>query len=74
MKNIIQRHTNEDNKFNISTALIEQEEMIKSMAERISGLEEAIAFFAKWWNDTQDLNRVSILLPEHMINNKKIIL
>jgi len=83
LKNIIQRHT-KDNKFDFVKALVEIEDMVRtssirigSLEDRITAMEEAIAFFAKWWNETQDPDRkdkVNLLLPEHMVNDKKIIL
>jgi len=63
LKNIIQRHTNDEGKFNLSTALLEQEAMIKSLSERVSACEEALTFFSEWYNKTQ---RVDILVPEHI--------
>jgi hypothetical protein len=71
LKNIIQRHTNAEGKFNLSTALLEQEAMIKDMALRLAGCEEALAFFSEWYNRTQ---RVDILVPEHIKKDNGLIL
>jgi len=64
LKNIVERH-NTDKGFNLAFALIEQEEMIKSLATRLAATEEALAFFANWYNRTQESN---ILIPENLKN------
>lgn len=71
-KNIIERHTTEKG-FNLANALLEQENIIKAQMDKILALEEAIAFFANWYNRTQESN---ILVPEHLAkeNNNKLIL
>ena len=71
LKNIIQRHTNDEGKFNLSTALLEQEAMIKSLSQRLDGCEEALTFFSEWYNKTQ---RVDILVPEHIKKDTGLIL
>ena len=64
LKNIVERHSTEKG-FNLANALIEQEEMIKSIATRLAATEEALAFFANWYNRTQESN---ILIPENLKN------
>jgi len=64
LKNIVERHNTEKG-FNLASALIEQEEMIKSLASRLAATEEALAFFANWYNRTQESN---ILIPENLKN------
>lgn len=71
LKNIIQRHTNDEGKFNLSTALLEQEAMIKSLSERVDACEQALTFFSEWYNKTQ---RVDILVPEHIKKDSGLIL
>jgi hypothetical protein len=62
---IVQRNT-KDGKFNLANALVD-------IDNRLKGLEEAMAFFSSWYNETQ---RVNILVPEHLANdnNNKLIL
>ncbi len=71
LKNIIQRHTNEEGKFNLSSALVEQENMIRDMSIRLAGCEEALTFFSEWYNRTQ---RVDILVPESFKKDNGLIL
>lgn len=71
LKNIIQRHTNDEGKFNFATALLEQEAMIKTLSQRINACEEALMFFSEWYNRTQ---RVDILVPESMKKDNGLIL
>ena len=71
-KNIVERHTMSDGKFNLGNALVEQEHIIKHLLDRIVGLEEAMQFFSEWYNRTQ---RVDILVPDTLAQDKpKIIL
>lgn len=63
VKDIIQKHTKEG-KFNLANALVELE-------TRSIALEEAMAFFSAWYNETQKTN---ILVPEHLKNNTPFIL
>jgi len=73
LKNIVERHNTEKG-FNLASALIEQEEMIKSLASRLAATEEALAFFANWYNRTQEPSG-QILVPEHLTQDKpKLIL
>lgn len=68
LKNIIQRHTNDEGKFNLSTALLEQEAMIVSLSKRLDACEEALTFFSEWYNKTQ---RIDILVPESLKEGMK---
>lgn len=54
-------------------ALIELESMIKDLSIRLAASEEALSFFANWYNRTQEVN---ILVPEKYIdpNPNKIII
>lgn len=65
-KNIVERHTMSDGKFNLGNCLAEIEAINKHNIEKIVALEEAMQFFSEWYNRTQ---RVDILVP-----NNKIIL
>jgi DNA-binding MarR family transcriptional regulator len=72
-KNIIERHTNSEGKFNLSTSLLEADRNIKALTERVAACEEALTFFSEWYNKTQ---RANILLPDSLdeSGNTKLIL
>ena len=80
-KNIVGRHLSEDGtNVKILAALIELEDMIRALGnrvgdieDRVTATEEALAFFAKWYNRTQEVN---ILVPEKYVdpNPNKIIM
>lgn len=58
-KNIIERHTR-DGKFNLSSALLEQDTKIKA-------LQEAMVFMAKWYDEVNSKPKQDILVPETKI-------
>lgn len=75
-KNIVERHLSEDKtNVKILAALIELEDIIRGLGIRLAATEEALAFFANWYNRTQEPSS-QILVPEHLsnINTPKIIL
>lgn len=73
MSSITTKYFTEDGKFKMSSFLSDYEVTIMNYQNRINALEEAIAFFAKWWNETQDPDRpkVQLLVPDHLKDYKK---
>lgn len=63
-KNIIEKYT-KDGQVKVGLCLLELEKINKDQELRITALEEAMAFFSKWYNDTQ---RVDILVPDTLKN------
>jgi hypothetical protein len=61
-KNCIERHTRQ-NKFSLTSCLLEKERKIKNLELQVAALQEAVAFFAKWWDETQKPN---IILPDNL--------
>lgn len=63
-----------EGKFKIGEFLKDYELTILNYQSRIGALEEAIAFFSKWWDETQNPDKkgkVQLLVPEHLQNYKK---
>jgi hypothetical protein len=72
-KNIIEKHTTTDGRFNLASLLLQQDSIITDLKKRVEGLEEAMIFFSDWYNKTQVSN---IILPDNSNSNgtPKIIL
>lgn len=64
-KNILERHTYTDGKFNLAAALCELEIRFKNVEERLQGAEQALEFFVSYYKQKEGIN---ILIPEHLNN------
>lgn len=67
-KDIVGRHLTETGMLRVGNALVELESMVRDLSIRLAASEEALAFFANWYNRTQETN---ILVPEHLANSDK---
>jgi hypothetical protein len=70
---IATKYFTEEGKFKMGEFMKDYEVTIMNYQNRINALEEAISFFAKWWNETQDPDRkdkVEILVPEYLKDYK----
>lgn len=66
-KDIVGRHMTPKG-FRMDLAFLELESMVRDLSIRLAASEEALAFFANWYNRTQETN---ILVPEHLANSDK---
>jgi hypothetical protein len=61
----------EEGKFKLGEFLNHYETEMTSVNTRIEALSEAIAFFAKWWDENHNPEKkakVSLLVPDHLAN------
>lgn len=71
--NILTRFITEEGKFRLGEFLKHYEDRENNYKQRIEALEEAIAFFAKWWDETQNPDKkpkVNLLVPDHLRDYK----
>ena len=61
-----------EGKFKMGEFMKDYEMTIMNYQNRINALEEAVAFFSKWWDETQNKPKTSgLLVPDYLQNYKK---
>lgn len=72
-KSIATKYFTEEGKFKMGEFMRDYEITILNYQNRINALEEAIAFFSKWWDETQNPDnkpKSTLLVPEYLQNYK----
>lgn len=70
---MIEKYFTEEGKFKVGEFIKDYEVTIMNYQNRINALEEAIAFFAKWWDENENPEKqpkTQLLVPEYLKNYK----